>query len=302
MRRRTFLAGLAGAAGLAHEVTATGFARGPQQPQDWRQASSFMYVGSFTGKDGGRGEGLSVYQRNVKTQTWTLVQLLKDIADPSFLILDRARRHLYSAHGDGTQVTAYNVDETTGRLTVLNRQPSGGTNGVHLAIDGTDRFLALANYASGSLALFPINRDGSLAALADLASMKGEPGPHRTQQESPHPHDCPFDRTGRYIVVPDKGLDRVFLYRLDAARGKLLAGDLRVRAGQGRPEATADPADDAVRLHRRQHRCRGGGRAVRQVRVWIESRTQQHRCFFGRSEKGNFDSSGARLNKRKSPA
>jgi 6-phosphogluconolactonase (cycloisomerase 2 family) len=55
--------------------------------------------------------------------------------------------------------------------------------------------------------------------------MKGEPGPHRTQQETPHPHDCPFDRTGRYIVVPDKGLDRIFLYRLDAARGKLTPGD-----------------------------------------------------------------------------
>ncbi|HMJ83714.1 MAG TPA: lactonase family protein [Vicinamibacterales bacterium] len=184
-----------------------------------------MYVGSFTAKDGGRGEGLSVYQRNPKTQTWTLVQLLKDLADPSFLILDRAGRHVYSAHGDGTQVTAYKIDEATGRLIVLNRQPTSGTNGVHLAIDGTDRFLALANYATGSLALFPVNQDGSLGALTDLATMKGEPGPHRTQQESPHPHDCPFDRTGRYIVVPDKGLDRIFLYRLDAARGKLTPGD-----------------------------------------------------------------------------
>jgi hypothetical protein len=96
-------------------VRYTGFER---QGDGRQRAPQFMYVGSFTAKDGGRGEGLSVYQRNLKTQTWTLVQLLKDIADPSFLILDRARRHLYSAHGDGTQVTAYNVDETSGRLTV----------------------------------------------------------------------------------------------------------------------------------------------------------------------------------------
>jgi 6-phosphogluconolactonase len=166
-----------------------------------------------------------VFQRDASGQTWTLIQLLKDIADPSFLILDRAGRHLYSAHGDGTQVTAYRIDQASGRLSVLNRQPTGGTNGVHLAIDGTNRFLALANYATGSLALFPVNQDGSLGALADLALTKGEPGPHRTQQESSHPHDCPFDRTGRYVVVPDKGLDRIFLYRLDAARGKLMPGD-----------------------------------------------------------------------------
>ena len=234
MKRRTFLAGLAGAAALAHQPLAS--APGQQAPNTNRRAAAptFMYVGSFTAKDGGRGEGLSVYQRNPKTQTWTLIQLLKDIADPSFLILDRAGRHMYSAHGDGAQVTAYRIDQGTGRLTVLNRQPTGGTNGVHLAIDGTDRFLALANYVTGSLSLFPVNPDGSLGVLADLATMKGEPGPHRTQQESAHPHDCPFDRTGRHIVVPDKGLDRIFLYRLDAARGKLMPADppqVAARAG-----------------------------------------------------------------------
>ena len=103
-----------------------------------------------------------------------------------------------------------------------NRQATGGSNGVHLAIDATNRFLALANYATGSLALFPINQVGSLGPFSDLALTKGEPGPHRTQQESSHPHHCPFDRTGRYIVVPDKGLDRIFLYRLDTAHGKLI--------------------------------------------------------------------------------
>jgi 6-phosphogluconolactonase (cycloisomerase 2 family) len=131
-------------------------------------------------------------------------------------------------------VTAYQVDQTTGRLTVLNQQPTGGTNGVHLAIDATGRFLALANYATGSLALFPINPDGSLGTLSDLARTTGDPGPHRTQQERSHPHHCPFDRTGRYIVVPDKGLDRVFVYRLDTARGKLVVGDppsVKSRAG-----------------------------------------------------------------------
>ena len=193
-----------------------------------------MYVGGFTTKDGGRGEGLSVYQRNRESGRWALIQLLKDFADPSFLIVDRAGRHLYSAHGDGAQVTAYQVDQTTGRLTVLNQQPAGRTNGVHVAIDATGRFLALANYATGSLALFPINSDGSLGSLSDLAKTTGDPGPHRTQQERSHPHHCPFDRTGRYIVVPDKGLDRVFVYRLDTARGKLVVGDppsVKSRAG-----------------------------------------------------------------------
>ncbi len=191
-----------------------------------------MYVGSFTGEGRGHGEGLSVFQRT--SNAWTLVQVLKDLADPSFVIINRQHTHLYSAHGDGTEATSYRIDETTGRLTVLNRQPTRGRNGVHLAIDATGRFLALANYATGSLVAFPVNADGSLAPVADLAAMTGTTGPHKTQQESSHPHHCPFDRTGRFIVVPDKGLDKVFVYRLDTAAGKLVPAsppDVAARAG-----------------------------------------------------------------------
>jgi 6-phosphogluconolactonase len=195
-------------------------------------APTFMYVGSFTSQGRGRGEGLSVFSRSREQGDWTLIQVLKDLADPSFVIADRRRRFLYSAHGDGTHATAYHIDQATGRLTMLNQQPTCGRNGVHLAIAATDRFLAVANYATGSLALLPINQDGSLGPPSDLATMTGPPGPHRTQQESSHPHHCPFDRTGRFIVVPDKGLDKVFVYRLDTARGKL---------------APADPAEVAAR-------------------------------------------------------
>jgi 6-phosphogluconolactonase len=211
IRRRDFLIGLAGATAAAASRSMSALAE-----------PAFMYVGSFTGKDGGHGEGLSVYRRNSEQDAWAPVQLLKDFADPSFLIVDRQGRCLYAAHGDGTQATAYRIDPATGRLTVLNQQPTGGTNGVHLAIDATGRFLVLANYASGSVAALPIGGDGSLGPRSDLATLSGTPGPHRTQQDSSHPHHCPFDRTGRLVVVPDKGFDKVFVFRLDTARGTLV--------------------------------------------------------------------------------
>jgi 6-phosphogluconolactonase (cycloisomerase 2 family) len=236
MRRREFLGGLAG-------VTAAMASR-PWSSADAAGAPTFMYVGSFTGKDRGHGEGISVYHRRRESDPWTLVQLLKEVADPSFLIIDRAGRHLYSAQGDGTQVTSYRIDPATGRLAVLNRQPTGGRNGVHLAIDATNRFLALANYATGHLIVLPINADGSLAPVSDRAAMAGDPGPHRIQQESSHPHHCPFDPTGRFIVVPDKGLDRLFLYRLDASSGRLVPGDppsVTTRAGAGPRHADFHP-------------------------------------------------------------
>jgi 6-phosphogluconolactonase len=252
--RRDFLTGLAGmtaalagrpwsaafAGGLgaprrsAEEESRAAFAEGQTARAAAAATPAFMYVGSFTNKDRGHGEGLSVYRLNRESGMWVLIQLLKDFADPSFLTIDRQGRCLYSAHGDGTRATAYQIDQATGRLSVLNQQPTSGTNGVHLAIDATNRFLAVANYATGGLAVLPINADGSLAPISDLATLKGTPGPHRTQQESSHPHHCPFDRTGRYIVVPDKGLDKICVYRLDTTRGKLVAGEpaeVTARAG-----------------------------------------------------------------------
>ena len=213
--------------GLAGVTAVSAKGRGEYRSQARSRAAAptFMYVGGFTKKDGGHCEGLTVYQRSSDSAPWMQIQVLKDLADPSFVIVDRQGRHLYSSHGDGTQATAYRIDQATGRLTLINQQPTRGTNGVHLAIDPTNRFLVLANYATGSLVALPINPDGSLGSVADLATMTGSPGPHRTQQESSHPHHCPFDPTSRFIVVPDKGLDKVFVYRLDASNGKLTPAD-----------------------------------------------------------------------------
>jgi 6-phosphogluconolactonase len=208
--RRDFMTGLAG-------VTFAAYAD--------RSIPQFMYVGSYTSDGRGHGEGISIYRRTAEGNAWSLIQVVNDFADPSFLTIDRQGRCLYSAHGDGTRATAYRIDSATGRLNVINQQPSRGTNGVHVAVDPTNRFLALANYATGTLALLPINPDGSLAPVSDMATLTGTPGPHRTEQQSSHPHHCPFDPSGRFIVVPDKGLDRIFVYRLDVSTGRLVAAD-----------------------------------------------------------------------------
>jgi 6-phosphogluconolactonase (cycloisomerase 2 family) len=183
-----------------------------------------MYVGSFTGEGRGRGDGLSVFARANESAPWTLAQLV-EVDDPSFIAIDRAGRFLYSAHGGGNRATAFRIDSGSGQLTQINQQPTNGVNGVHVAIDATGRYLALPNYATGSLIVLPILPDGSLGPISDQVTLTGEPGPHRTQQTSSHPHHSPFDRTGRFIVVPDKGFDKVFLFRLDAERGRLVAGD-----------------------------------------------------------------------------
>ncbi len=220
--RRNFLGGVAGAivAGGCTTMSA------PSAAMKDEGAAMFVYVGCYTTKQrNARGEGINVYRMDRASGAWTHLQLVRDLVNPSWLTLDGQQRCLYSAHGDGEVVTAFGIDKSTGQLKLLNQQATGGKNGVRIAVDSTNKYLVCANYSSGTVAVLPINPDGSLGPLSDLATLTGNPGPHRTEQASPHPHDVPFDRSGRFVVVPDKGLDKVFVYKLDTARGKLVASD-----------------------------------------------------------------------------
>lgn len=235
--RRRFIGGIGG---LFATIVAAKWAPRLAFAQTRTGRTMFAYVGSFTSEDRGRGNGINVYRVDPATGDWAHVQNV-DLVNPSFLALDRNRRFLYSAHADLDYATAFAIDATTGRLTRLNRQATGGTNGVHLAVDASNRFLVVSNYASGSMAVLPINEDGSLAPLSDLVDLPGSPGPHPTQQTSSHPHHNPFDPQGSFFLVPDKGLDRVFVFRVDAESGTLVSAE--IPSVTSRPGAAPRHAD-----------------------------------------------------------
>jgi 6-phosphogluconolactonase (cycloisomerase 2 family) len=181
------------------------------------------YVGGYTTKDrNGRGDGINVYRIDEASGAWSHVQRLGDLVNPSWLTLHPRRPVLYSAHGEGTEATAYAIEPATGRLSVLNRQPTQGKNGVRLGFEATGRHLVCANYSSGTVAVLPIEADGALEPLTDLVTLRGKTGPHPTEQTASHPHDVAFDPRGRFCLVPDKGLDAVFVFQVDAA-GRLVA-------------------------------------------------------------------------------
>jgi 6-phosphogluconolactonase len=206
----------------------------------------FAYVGCYTSKErNGKGEGITVYRIDPASGQWSEVQVLRDLVNPSWLTLDREQRFLYAAHGDGSEASAFAIDRDTGRLTLLNRQPTNGRNGVRLGIDASSRFAVVANYSTGTVAVLPINPDGALGRLTDLVPLEGKPGPHRTEQASSHPHDVVVDPRGRFIVVPDKGLDATFVFRLDTVRGKLVAAEpasVASRPGAGPRHADFHPS------------------------------------------------------------
>jgi 6-phosphogluconolactonase len=198
------------------------------------QSNTFVYVGARTTRErNARGDGLNVYRMDQATGAWTHLQCLSDLVNPSFLAFDRTRRFLYTVHGDLSDVTAMAIDPATGMLRVINRQSTEGKNPVHLAIDPANRFVVVANHITSTLALLPRNEDGSLGAVVDLVKLEGKIGPHRVEQPFAKPHQVEFDPSGSFIVVPDKGLDLVFTYRIDAANGKLALATKPAQAREG---------------------------------------------------------------------
>jgi 6-phosphogluconolactonase len=223
---------------------------GPQEaPKVMPQSNTpyFAYVGSRTTRErNARGDGLSVYRVNPAAASWTPVQVLRDLINPSFLCFDRQRRFLYVVHGDRSEISAFRIDPKTGELTFLNQESTGGKNPVHICVDPTNRFVVVVNHITSSIAVLPINEDGSLGKLCDLVTVTGKIGPHRVEQPFPKPHQAQFDQTDRFIAVPDKGLDRTFVFRLDAATGKLAAVEgavAKAREGAGPRHISFHPSN-----------------------------------------------------------
>jgi 6-phosphogluconolactonase (cycloisomerase 2 family) len=174
-------------------------------------------------------------------------------------------------HADLDEVSAYAIDKQNGHIAALNRQSCGGKNPVHLSIDPTGRWIVTANYSAGSVGVVPIEKDGTLGPRSDLVTLTGEPGPDGKRQTSSHPHDAVFDPNGRFVAVPDLGFDRIFVFRLDAANGKLTPNDppfVATRAGAGprhiafHPKMPFGVCDQRTRLKRRHLPLRPAARQL----------------------------------------
>ena len=191
-------------------------------------APLLAYVGSYTtpGRHG-EGDGINVYRVDRRTGAFSHLQRLGGLENPSFLAINAQGTRLYSVHGDRSEINSFTIDPGTGHLAPLNRQPTGGYNPVHLAFDATGRFLAVCNYGTDSLAVFPVAKDGSLLPYRTLTTVTGTLGPHRFQQKTMCVHHIPLDRPGQFFYVPCKGSDAVVAYRLDARR-KILVEAARV--------------------------------------------------------------------------
>ena len=105
-------------------------------------------------------------------------------------------------------------------MTYLNEQLTGGEVPCHISVDATEAYVLLANYGSGSVAMLPIQADGSLAPLTGFVQHEGSSS-HPVRQTGPHAHSIILDATNRLAFAPDLGIDKLLVYDLDLENGTL---------------------------------------------------------------------------------
>ncbi|HEY1338269.1 MAG TPA: lactonase family protein [Bryobacteraceae bacterium] len=190
------------------------------------------YIGGYAA---GGSKGIYEFQFDTTTGKLTGGDLAVETRSPSFLIEHPNHRFIYAVNEDTNAVSAFSVDRASGKLKLINTVASRGNGPCHLALDRTGKWLAVANYGSGSVAVLPVHADGSLGEAAIFVQHQGSSA-NPQRQRGPHAHCVVFAPGNRYLLVADLGLDDILVYRFDPANGSITPSDppfAKVAPGSG---------------------------------------------------------------------
>ena len=118
-----------------------------------------VYLGTYTGNG-----SMGIYQceLNLKDGSLSSATLAGETSSPSFLAFHPNQKFLYAVNEGQASVSAFAIDDKTGKLSFLNSQPSQGGAPCHLVVDPTGKNVLAANYSGGSCICIPIEADGRL--------------------------------------------------------------------------------------------------------------------------------------------
>ncbi len=204
----------------------------------------------------GNGRGIHLFQVNRASGALTSAGIYPLGTSPSCLIINATGTRLYSANEtdrvgeekEGT-ISAFSIDRADGHLTLLSTARSGGAGPTYVSLHPSGRFLLVANYFGGSVAVLPILRDGRLGDPTDVKDDTGKIGPTRATHAPPgsfaisghdrtHAHMIQADPSGRFVLHVDLGLDQILVWKFDEQTGVLTPN---------RPPAVSLPPGDGPR-------------------------------------------------------
>lgn len=188
------------------------------------QKKPYLLLGTYTS---GKSEGIYVYTFDSKNANNSLISVAKT-SNPSYLAISPNKKMVYAVNEKadttgsviGGAVTAFSFDAANGILTAMDKQLSGGTNPCYVSVDKSGKWVFAGNYSSGTLSVFPVKANGSIDAASQVIAHTGT-GPNKERQEGPHVHATVVSPDNNYLFVPNLGIDKVMIYRIDKSNGKL---------------------------------------------------------------------------------
>jgi 6-phosphogluconolactonase len=189
------------------------------------KGSYLAFVGTYTAQ---QSKGIYAYRFNGTTGQLASLGLVAETSNPSFFTVHPSRKFLYAVNETGDfqnqksgAVSAFAIDGRTGKLTLLNQVASRGADPCYVAVDRTGKYVLVANYSGGSVAVFPVLKGGRLGEATSVLQYKGT-GANPERQQSPHAHWIDFSPDNRFVVAADLGLDRLDVYKFDSTKGSLV--------------------------------------------------------------------------------
>ena len=174
----------------------------------------FLFIGTYTNTT---SKGIYIYDFNAATGEAKWLTNTDSITNPSYLTISKDQKYVYAVNEtDGAnpgRVTAYSFDKKNVKLNFINTTASGGDDPCFISTSRDNKWLAVANYTSGTATLFPINEDGSVQPFSQLIkdTIYRNPGSNKT----PHVHETVFSPDERYLLTPDLGLDKLIVYKFN---------------------------------------------------------------------------------------
>src|SRR5579871_3448888 len=218
------------------------------------QGRTIGYVGTFSSPlhdvlptqvdlPPGNGRGIHLFEVEWLSGGLKSVGVYKMGTSPSCVVVNKEGTRLYSTNEtdrvgenkEGT-VSSFAINPRDGNIELLNTVRSGGAGPTFASIHPSGKFLFVANYFGGSVAVLPIQGDGQLRDATDIKKDDGKLGPIKASNaptgsfafsghDRTHAHMIQADPSGRFVMHTDLGLDKIFVWKFDDKAGKLLANE-----------------------------------------------------------------------------
>lgn len=190
----------------------------------YRKQERMLYIGTYSDAISG---GINSLSMNTVTGKLTACKIAVHATNPSFLALSPDGTYLFAVNetegydsSQGGAVSSFRIVSGGGQLELVNRQPSMGAHPCHLTVSRNGKFVLVANYSGGNVAVLPVSENGTLGETVCVKQHTGN-GPNRDRQEKPHAHSITLSPDNQYAYACDLGIDRIMIYRFDAESGQL---------------------------------------------------------------------------------